>query len=53
MDGLVRGHVNGTVVGTMHAIVKGEVNAVVSMGEITETVSEETAELLPGGEENA
>jgi hypothetical protein len=37
----------------MHAIVKGEVNAVVSMGEITETVSEETAELLPGGEENA
>ncbi len=56
VDGLVRGHVNGTVVGTMHAIVKGEVNAVVTMGEMTgpveegdeESLTQDNPGLLPG-----
>ena len=35
IDGMVRGHISGTVTGTMHALVKGNVSAFVEAGDVT------------------
>ncbi|HAG69500.1 MAG TPA: RND transporter [Lachnospiraceae bacterium] len=53
VDGMIRGQVNGTVIGTMHAVVRGDVNAFIQSGKLSvkdeegtsgETASEEAAE---------
>ena len=36
VDGMVRGTVNGTFIGEMHGILHGEINAVVTMGKMSE-----------------
>lgn len=35
VDGIVRGRINGNVTGTMHAVIRGDINAYVEAGDIT------------------
>ncbi len=45
VDGIVRGHINGNVMGTMHAVVRGDISAYVEAGDITPLSEEDMAEL--------
>lgn len=46
VDGMVRGQVNGNVVGVMHAIVRGDVNALIQSGNLEEFKEDEISEAL-------
>ena len=48
IDGKIRGHIDGTVVGTMHAVVKGNISAYLETGEINALTDENNGEEKEG-----
>lgn len=45
VDGVVRGHINGTVTGVFHGIVKGDISAYVEAGDVTPLSETDMADL--------
>ncbi len=54
IDGAVRGHIDGNIVGTMHAVVRGSISAFIDNNSITELSDDPEAEIeADNGEVNS
>lgn len=45
VDGVVRGHINGNVTGTMHAVIRGDISAYVEAGDVTPLTEDDLKQL--------